>query len=227
MKLLTNLYNSIIQNRDKINSGFRRSFSQIKGKRRMPFPPLVYEENGIMFAKPEAVPGMAYRYNNEMYYVAKNRNDLKANISSPAFGEHHPGSYPANRVVTTFVTDMQDLFMNSNFNDDISNWDVSNVTNMSQMFVQTLYFNSDISKWDVSNVTSFYGMFYEAREFNADISNWDVSNVTNMEWMFGVARNFNRDLSGWCVSNIPSIPEGFDDMTLSWVLPKPVWGTCP
>ncbi|GMH55278.1 hypothetical protein TrST_g4655 [Triparma strigata] len=41
-------------------------------------------------------------------------------------------------------------------------------------------FNEDISRWDVSNVTSMKSMFCEAFAFNGDLSPWDVSNVTNM-----------------------------------------------
>ena len=41
---------------------------------------------------------------------------------------------------------------------DISNWNVSNVTDMSDMFNDT-EFNGDISKWDVSNVTDMSDMF--------------------------------------------------------------------
>jgi surface protein len=40
-----------------------------------------------------------------------------------------------------------------NFNQDISNWNVSNVTDMNQMFSFAFSFNQDISNWDVSNVT--------------------------------------------------------------------------
>ena len=44
-------------------------------------------------------------------------------------------------------------------------------------------FNGEISKWDVSNVTIMHMMFAWSK-FNGDISDWDVSNVTNMESMF-------------------------------------------
>ena len=44
-------------------------------------------------------------------------------------------------------------------------------------------FNGDISEWDVSNVKDMTGMFKESK-FNGDISAWDVSNVENMERMF-------------------------------------------
>jgi hypothetical protein len=63
--------------------------------------------------------------------------------------------------------------------------------------------------------------------FNQAIGNWNVSNVTNMTYMFSIAASFNQDLSSWCVTNIPSIPIGFDTGATSWVLPKPIWGTCP
>jgi hypothetical protein len=49
----------------------------------------------------------------------------------------------------------------------------------------------------------------------------------HMRWMFNSAAAFNRNLSGWCVSNIASKPTDFDAGATSWVLARPVWGTCP
>ena len=37
----------------------------------------------------------------------------------------------------------------SNFNGDLSSWDVSNVINMSNMFESAISFNGDLSSWDV------------------------------------------------------------------------------
>ena len=56
----------------------------------------------------------------------------------------------------------------------ISDWDVSNVTNMSFLFgTQTspppadyTNLNEDLSDWDVSNVTNMSGMFRRASHFN-------------------------------------------------------------
>ncbi|MDZ7716289.1 MAG: BspA family leucine-rich repeat surface protein [Balneolaceae bacterium] len=42
----------------------------------------------------------------------------------------------------------------SNFNNDISSWDVSSVTNMEAMFLDASSFNQDISVWCVSNISS-------------------------------------------------------------------------
>ena len=84
----------------------------------------------------------------------------------------------------------------------------------------------NISLWDVSNITDMTQMFTSCSAFNQDISGWDVSNVTNMTQMFAGASSFNQDLSGWCVSNITSEPTFFDDGATAWVHPRPVWGTC-
>ena len=48
------------------------------------------------------------------------------------------------------------------------------------MFGMLTSFNGDLSNWDVSNVTDMHSMFCEAESFNGDLSNWDVSNVTDM-----------------------------------------------
>jgi len=48
------------------------------------------------------------------------------------------------------------------------------------MFVKATEFNSNVSNWDVSSVTNIGGMFYGATKFNGDISNWNVSSVIDM-----------------------------------------------
>jgi surface protein len=94
--------------------------------------------------------------------------------------------------------DSNDEPIYNDFNQDISSWDVSNVTTMSQMF-QFSAFNQDISTWDVSNVTTMYRMF-RSTPFNQDISSWDVSNVTECS--------------------------GFSYNATAWTLPKPNFTNC-
>ena len=92
----------------------------------------------------------------------------------------------------TAVTDMTDLFSGkTGFNEDISGWDVSKVENMSYMFRGASAFNQDIGGWDVSAVTTMSFMFGEATLFNQDIGQWNVSAVTNMSYMFLQASAFN------------------------------------
>ncbi len=124
------------------------------------------------------------------------------------------------------ITDMSLLFIDdAGYNRDISSWDTSNVNTMFAMFGAAQSFNRDISSWDVSNVTNMGNMFYVATSFNQDISTWDTSRVKEMGNMFNSAESFNQDLSSWCVPNIFSPPSGFSSPT--YTLPKPVWGTCP
>ena len=85
---------------------------------------------------------------------------------------------------------------------DISYWNVSSVTDMSLMFLDCKFFNQDISKWDVSNVIYRSFMFQLCKKFNQDISDWNVSNVTNMNGMFYRCESFNQDISKWDVSNV-------------------------
>ena len=48
---------------------------------------------------------------------------------------------------------------------DISQWDVSAVTDMRYMFYHAISFNGDISRWDVSAVTIISSMFYDAKSY--------------------------------------------------------------
>ena len=87
---------------------------------------------------------------------------------------------------------------------DISDWNVSNITNMSYVFFMCDKLKSvgDLSKWDISNVTNTKGMFHYCKSFNNNISNWDVSSVTDMTYMFCNCKSFNQDISKWNVSNV-------------------------
>ena len=62
------------------------------------------------------------------------------------------------------------------------------VTNMFGMFhsCSGSEFNPNVSKWDVSKVENMGEVFLNCSgaAFNPDVSNWDVSKVTNMSYMF-------------------------------------------
>jgi surface protein len=82
----------------------------------------------------------------------------------------------------------------SAFNQDISDWDVTNVTNMERMFLtSTAYNNGGVAlDWsNTANVTKMANMFNNATAFNQDIDTWDISSVTNMHNMFNNATAFN------------------------------------
>ena len=91
------------------------------------------------------------------------------------------------------------------FNQDISEWDTSKVTDMSGMFSGASAFNKDISGWKTAEVTHMGSMFSGAKAFNQDISNWDTSKVTNMWGMFNGALAFNQDISKWNTSAVINV----------------------
>ena len=107
-----------------------------------------------------------------------------------------------NKWNVTNITDMSNMFYESPlFNQDISNWNVSNVTNMSYMFFNAKTFNQNIGNWTVSNVIDMNSMFLGASAFNQNISNWNVSKVLDMSRIFWEAAAFNQNISGWDVSS--------------------------
>ena len=108
------------------------------------------------------------------------------------------------------VTNMEELFHNmKDFNEDISKWNVSNVTDMRSMFHGASAFNQPIGSWDVSKVDTMNHMFYNAKAFNQDIRQWNVSEVDSMESMFEGATAFNQPIGSWDVSNVRNMKSMF------------------
>ncbi|HEC1779848.1 TPA: BspA family leucine-rich repeat surface protein, partial [Campylobacter lari] len=82
-------------------------------------------------------------------------------------------------------TDMSNLFNNSKRKDfsGIEEWDVSNVTNMSDMFYCCTNFNQSLEGWNVSNVTNMSNMFCGCVNFNQSLEKWNMSNEASKHHM--------------------------------------------
>ena len=120
--------------------------------------------------------------NNNYKYFPKTKKELRDIILQRIEAEGN--EVDLNDIDVSEITDMSELFRETNFNGDISNWNVSNVTNMCGMFFRCKIFNQDISSWNISNVKDMSYMFCSCKSFNQDISNWDVSNVKNINYVF-------------------------------------------
>lgn len=137
-------------------------------------------------------------------------------------------SFPAKGTPKFYNNDASFAFYLSSFNNDISGWDTSSITNMSHMFQGASAFNQPIENWDVSNVTNMSYMFAKKDDelftahddsspsvFNQPLNNWNVSSVTDMSYMFSGASAFNQPLSNWNVSNVTSMNAIFTDSVLN------------
>ena len=69
----------------------------------------------------------------------------------------------------------------------IGDWDVSRVTDLSDIFMGAKSFLGGISKWDVSRVTDMSHMFAYATQFNGNISKY-----------FGQSSTCRNERCSWC-----------------------------
>lgn len=103
------------------------------------------------------------------------------------------------------VTTARGMFRAGDPGFDAGMLNTSNITDMSEMFMDAVTFNDDISGLDTSNVTTMEKMFFVANDtmsFNQPIGSWDVSKVRTFRNMFGGVSGrstqvFNQDIGGW------------------------------
>ena len=126
------------------------------------------------------------------------------------FGDTHYETY--NRFIN------KELF-EPMFNEDISNWNVTNVKNMEGLFMNLKWFNHPLNDWDVSNVENMSNMFAGCEAFDQPLDKWNVSKVTNMNRMFGATYafyglhicRFNHNINNWDVSKVNDMSYMFCD----------------
>jgi surface protein len=127
------------------------------------------------------------------------------------------GTFPSSSDVPSLLSSSScsnTFYRAINFNSDISGWDVSTVTDMSQMFVYT-QFNYDISLWDTTLVTDMKYMFYNNTSFNQNISGWTVTNVTSFWSMFDGATSFDHNLGSWDIRSATTMNNMLNNTGLS------------
>ena len=83
--------------------------------------------------------------------------------------------------------------------DDISKWDVSQITTMEHLFKGQFEFNQPIGDWDTYKVTKTWRNV-PGEGFNQPIGDWPTSQVTNAKNMFTFASEFNQPVGDWDTS---------------------------
>jgi surface protein len=121
---------------------------------------------------------------------------------------------PENLPFSSTVIEVAFMFKDAIlFNQDISNWNVSTISNMSGLFYNSQTFNQDISNWDISNATYAGSLFQNAYAFNngGNPLSWGskTSKLISIGDMFRNARSFNQDISGWQLSSIENMSSMF------------------
>ncbi len=110
------------------------------------------------------------------------------------------------------ISDMSQLFQGLTlFNDDISQWNTSNCVSMKGMFAHCHTFNQPLNGWDVSRVKNMDFMFYNTTSFNQPLSIWNTSSVLTMSSMFEHAKSFNKPIDKWDVSNVKDMSKMFEE----------------
>lgn len=115
--------------------------------------------------------------------------------------------------VMTRVVNVSSLFASTKFNQDISNWDVQNVTNFKSLFQLTPFDNAGVGgigvgldTWNVGSALDMSGMF-RSTPFRHDLNNWNTSNVQNMSAMWYGWQSLGNDsiFSSWDVSSVTNM----------------------
>jgi surface protein len=112
------------------------------------------------------------------------------------------------------VFNMSGLFANAlDFNEDLSLWNVSNVRDMRNTFANASSFAGNLSTWNVSSVKYTSNMFHGASSLDGDFSGWNTTNVRNFSYMFAGASSFNGNVSTWDVTGAYDLSFMFLDAT--------------
>jgi len=179
---------------------------------------------------PKAKQGTIVKQDNQNWYIRNSSSSIKYKI----FNEN----FRVNRICTTHITSMSSLFKDTDFNQSISNWDLSNVTNTREMFKNNSRFNQDLSSLSFSSVTDakemFYNrvnfnnknkqmfvsfpnlvlankMFYNRVNFNVPVFDFNMRNLKDSSYMFYNRKKFNQDISSWNLENLENRESMFNN----------------
>lgn len=99
-------------------------------------------------------------------------------------------------------------------NVDVSEWDTSDVTNMSYLLSDTSIENIDLSGFNTSNVSNMNGMFELSKIKELNLTNFDTSNVKYMYAMFNQSKLQTLDISSFDASKVINIKYMFAGVPL-------------
>ena len=174
-----------------------------------------------------------YRYMQKTVYewdIESHTNVISwNNMSEDGWGVRKTdNSAPSNEIVSapcTYINDkavvsysnMFNIYTNQAKKLDLSNFNTSNVTDMSYMFYESQATTLDLSSFDTSNVTDMSNMFLGSWATTLDLSSFDTSKVTSMGGMFQGSKIVNLDLSSFDTSNVTDMGNMFKNSQVTVV----------
>ena len=116
------------------------------------------------------------------------------------------------------IREIQKTVSEEGYNCDLSYIDVSDMTDLSDLFYYIPDFDGDISMWDTRNLVNARNMFFSSKYTgrNGDISDWDVKRLVYAGRMF-YGSKFDGDISRWELNslNVKQSPQFLANCPLS------------
>lgn len=149
-----------------------------------------------------------WQNNNWFYSSGSNNTDNKIRVEAPAGSSNAPN--------LSNVTSLSDMFSSTftanrtgyfeDVNGNLSDWDVSTITDMNRMF-KTFDANGctiDIRNWNVSNVENF-SKWGESSSIIFNIDNWVTSSATNMSQMCNGVSSTSTGIENLVTTNVTTL----------------------
>ena len=143
---------------------------------------------------------------------------------------HELNKFDGNNLDVSNVTNMSNMFYNNKISDlnGIANWKTDNVTDMFSMFNSNQISDlSPLSNWKTDKVTDMAYMFQDNQISDlSPLFNWKTDNVTDMGNMFMADQISDLSpLANWDIDNVTDMSCMFYDNQISDLSPLTNWKT--
>ena len=108
--------------------------------------------------------------------------------------ETHGPECNLNHILVDRLMNFADVFKDTAFNGDISEWNTQHMVLANSMF-ENCPFNGDLSRWNTRSLRQSDRMFFNSK-FTGEISSWNVASLENATSMFE-GSCFNGDIYKW------------------------------
>ncbi len=131
--------------------------------------------------------------------------------------ETHGPECNLNHILVDRLMNFADVFKDTTFNGDISEWNTQHMVLANSMF-ENCPFSGDLSRWNTRSLRQGDRMFFNSK-FTGNISTWNVASLENATSMFE-GSCFNGDISKWDTRCLKVTDRMFAESTFNGDLSK-------